>query len=88
MKGLQAGPDMDDERLAEKERDIGGDWSDEEGEPAEGKKTGAKASATVVPIEAAPKGTDGEEAQDDFGDFAGEGEAEHLLGRCRSERGV
>ncbi|GAQ81995.1 hypothetical protein KFL_000970210 [Klebsormidium nitens] len=70
MKGLQAGPDMDDERLAEKEREIGGDWSDEEGEPADSKKTGAKASATVVPIEAAPKGTDGEEAQDDFGDFA------------------
>ena len=72
MKGLQAGPDMDDERLAEKERDIGGDWSDEEGEPAESKKAGAKASATVVPIQDAPKEKHGDgDAADDFGDFAG-----------------
>lgn len=74
MKGLQAGPDMDDERLAGAERDIGGDWSDEEGEGTPGKKAAGKASAAVVPIDDGPKAGDAEKAagEDDFGDFAGE----------------
>jgi parvulin-like peptidyl-prolyl isomerase len=74
MKGLQAGPDMDDERLAGAERDIGGDWSDEEGEATPGKKAAGKASAVVVPVDDGPKAGDAEKAagEDDFGDFAGE----------------
>jgi hypothetical protein len=79
MKGLQAGPDMDDERLAGAERDIGGDWSDEEGEAITGKKAAGKASAAVVPIDDGPKAGDSEKAagEDDFGDFAGERSTAH-----------